>query len=590
MAENMIDSLWEATYADAAHGFAGPEAIKRAFMLRDGEISSDYQAETAQHDVKYVFENEHSTRVVHFADGYCLTLPFTGVSIDDALGALKTVYAGDGYRLTVSYEDRSTYGNTPEGWHIYLTEWLNRYIHDDGFLEKNGLERRSPTVERTDILPGYTVTVYHIAIGGGIQVELPCYHIAILRKTNCYNAFYLLNLKTADDGAALFDTILNSFRPITRQGCGKNTVGTYPLCIPDDWSEETRAYYDSLFDKIDRGNMDWGVFTASLPDRNEDAFAAVRERVIDTLSWMQGEEGMGCAMQIFPTYLHLGYMDKMLYFPMELATEFAGGNGFNGKPVLQLSYQFTTTNNTGLEGKTPIYDILRGVYDEHFRELARDIRTYGKPVLFRLNNEMNTDWTSYCGMVSLLDPELYIASWRRLYDIFRQEDVDNTIWIFNPMAKSCPYSRWGDTLCYVPGPEYVHVLGLTYYEFGNGDLRSFSDMYTELYEMNMPYFRGWPMIAGEFGCGAGGENKGLALGRNRENRVRWLKDMFDCLAKKTEPGYEYCRQIAGMIWFNVNDYDGKLISNLLKIDREESDAWANIREGLAKLNPPSGKG
>ena len=168
--------------------------------------------------------------------------------------------------------------------------------------------------------------------------------------------------------------------------------------------------------------------------------------------------------------------------------------------------------------------------------------------------------------------------------------MDNTIWIFNPMAKSCPYSRWGDTLCYVPGPEYVHVLGLTYYEFGNGDLRSFSDMYTELYEMNMPYFRGWPMIAGEFGCGAGGENKGLALGRNRENRVRWLKDMFDCLAKKTEPGYEYCRQIAGMIWFNVNDYDGKLISNLLKIDREESDAWANIREGLATLNPPSGKG
>ena len=50
--------------------------------------------------------------------------------------------------------------------------------------------------------------------------------------------------------------------------------------------EETRAYYDSLFDKIDRGNMDWGVFTASLPDRNEDAFAAVRERVIDTLSWI----------------------------------------------------------------------------------------------------------------------------------------------------------------------------------------------------------------------------------------------------------------------------------------------------------------
>lgn len=142
MAENMIDSLWEATYADAAHGFAGPEAIKRAFMLRDGEISSDYQAETAQHDVKYVFENEHSTRVVHFADGYCLTLPFTGVSIDDALGALKTVYAGE-VPPHGQLRRPEHLRQHPEAGHIYLTEWLNRYIHDDGFLEKNGLERRS---------------------------------------------------------------------------------------------------------------------------------------------------------------------------------------------------------------------------------------------------------------------------------------------------------------------------------------------------------------------------------------------------------------------------------------------------------------
>ncbi len=62
----------------------------------------------------------------------------------------------------MSYEDQSPYGNTEKGWNIYLTEWLNRYIHDDGFLEQNGLERRGKTVESTEILPAtrlwYTIS------------------------------------------------------------------------------------------------------------------------------------------------------------------------------------------------------------------------------------------------------------------------------------------------------------------------------------------------------------------------------------------------------------------------------------------------
>ena len=61
-----------------------------------------------------------------------------------------------------------------------------------------------------------------------------------------------------------------------------------------------------------------------------------------------------------------------------------------------------------------MFDILRGVYDEDFRKLASAIKAYGYPVLFRLNNEMNTDWTSYCGMMTLCDPEIFILTWRYL--------------------------------------------------------------------------------------------------------------------------------------------------------------------------------
>ena len=64
--------------------------------------------------------------------------------------------------------------------------------------------------------------------------------------------------------------------------------------------------------------------------------------------------------------------------------------------------------------------------------------------------------------------------------------------------------------------DYVQVLGLTYYEFGNGDLVSFPDLYKELYAMNEPYFRDWPMIVGEFACGAIGDSQGLASEETRK--------------------------------------------------------------------------
>ncbi|MBQ9414274.1 MAG: hypothetical protein IJU16_04010, partial [Clostridia bacterium] len=220
-----------------------------------------------------------------------------------------------------------------------------------------------------------------------------------------------------------------------------------------------------------------------------------------------------------------------------------------------------------------------------FRELAADLKDYGKPVMIRLNNEMNSDWTSYCGMVTLLDPEIFIETWRRMYNILREEGVDNVIWNFNPNAKSCPYSRWSEGICYFPGTDYVQLLGLTSYEMGNSAvLKSFADHYSELYEVNKVHFANWPMFIGEFACGAGGDSKGLELGRNTKLRTAWVRDMFETLSHKTEEGYEYCRNLVGAIWFNSNDYSGLDITNFLNIPHEETETWKEMRDGLAKIN------
>jgi hypothetical protein len=267
------------------------------------------------------------------------------------------------------------------------------------------------------------------------------------------------------------------------------------------------------------------------------------------------------------TYLHVGWYDEKTHLDEKLIQREAGGNGFNGKPVLNLTYQFTVTNN-GLGGVTPMYDIMRGKYDFHFKKLARDIKAYGKPVLFRLNNEMNTDWTSYCGMQTLNDPDIFIDTWRRLYDIFKEEGVDNCIWIWNPIstgmtikATGCPYSNWGDQLCYWPGSDYVQMLGLTFYQMNNdSQIESFKDMYTKLYKTNTPYFDNFPAIIGEFACGAGGEvvydwGKGgyvpvPDLETKKQWQADWIKGMFECFMKNQEPGYEFAKNIKAATWFS----------------------------------------
>ena len=92
-------------------------------------------------------------------------------------------------------------------------------------------------------------------------------------------------------------------------------------------------------------------------------------------------------------------------------------------------------------------------------------------------------------MMTLCDPDIFIDTWKYLYNIFEETGVDNCIWIFNPIAVSCPYSNWGEDLAYYPGNDYVQALGLTAYESGNSlPLVSFREHYSKLYNKNCNLF------------------------------------------------------------------------------------------------------
>ncbi len=582
--------IWSDIYADKT--ITSADDVANATVYRNGEFSDDYDTAIGNDDVKYLFGGRDHTRVVNNPEGYAITLPGDYIDCDFSLSAIRSKYYNDSYCLTLTSESSNPYGNNEKGWNTYNTEWLSRFISNDSYLSANSLIRTAPTKTYTDLVAGFEVTVYSIKINNSDNIDMPYYSIAVIKRPDEYVKFYLLVLKSRENMNAEMLEMAASFTEITAKGKSANYTGAYALVQEENWSDETKAYFEKI---MQQDTVDWGFFKYNLESRSSSQYFANQKKITEWLNW--SVENLGYNTAIYPSYLHIGYGSSRTPFPAAHAKEFAGGNGFNGKPVVQISYQFTTSNNVGLDGYTPMFDILRGNYDEQFRSIAKEIKEYGAPVWFRLNNEMNSDWVSYCGIVTLLDPDIFIMTWQRMYDIFIEEGVDNCIFVFNPIAVDVPYSSWGNYLNYFPGSEYCQAYGLTYYEMINNapgedvTYKSFKDMYTYLYNKSMPYFDNYPWVIGEFGCASGGEayydwGKGsyvdTVLGRNADQQAQWITEMFTYLEDMSAPESEFISRLKYAIWFSVNDYadDGR-ITNYLDISTAEK-AMAAFKAGLAK--------
>ncbi|MCL2664045.1 MAG: glycoside hydrolase family 26 protein, partial [Defluviitaleaceae bacterium] len=213
--------------------------------------------------------------------------------------------------------------------------------------------------------------------------------------------------------------------------------------------------------------------------------------------------------------------------------------------LVQLTFQLTLNNNEDLYAKSPLLDSVRGGFREEITAIARAAKEFGHPFLFRLNNEMNSDWTSYGGVNNLLDPALFVQNWRMIYNIFKDEGVDNAIWIFNPNDRDCPPNGWNSYLAYYPGNEYVHMFGLTGYNNGTyyADVfgekwREFNSIYDEAVNHYGGLFDAFPWIITEFASSSHGGDK-----------TRWIERMFDALDAKKYP------RLAAAVWFNYADHD-----------------------------------
>ena len=509
-------------------------------------------------DCKRVYEDGSIARLVNYTHGYQLDLP-AGTTFDFSLSPLYTAGSGRDFDVTISREkadyqslkDVVTFElSTLLPWFFedstvehYVRHYEYRFLLDEGWQQNNGVTASSWSDEGINaffveaqaedfpdgVYDGYLYVNYFTPSREYLRVMFR------YQKEDTATRDKLVALCK---NARIFDPL----------GTAVYHTDYTPDLTDVGWSPETQALYDSCLDPS--APLQWGIFLQDFYVSGFDNELTAMEEKLD---------------YTFPVILYYRHFPTHA-FPTDVMQE-----NYEAGRLVELTLQLTDNNNMDMFAKSPMLEIYRGNMDGQLRQWARDAAAFGHPFLFRLNNEMNSDWTSYGGVVNLADPNIFTAVWQRIYRIFREEGVDNCIWIFNPHDRQAPPSNWNNSLAYYPGNEYVQMIGVTGYNNGTyytqwaEEWREFEDIYDQIWEEYQPHFSAFPWIITEFASsGIGGD------------KVAWMEEMFDHI--------EDYPNIRIAVWFSFADFDdanGGTPARTYWLD-ETPETLEAFRQGLKK--------
>ncbi len=486
---------------------AGSDADKN----EDEEIpQSDVENdENAQNSTENKTIDMGYNKLINHPEGFSIVVPEELV-LDNTLAKYITKAANEKFSVTVSAE-RSPYEDVAE----YLSYYQNRFYTNENFLASNNIikhedysgttadiETRIITLElpENELLP---YSVYTFAYQHSGDRNFMRYMFRGDEFTESYKEEYL--------------KVLNSYEEIAKSGVNVSTLNP-SFKVPSHLDAATRELLMGMQESQD---VKFGIFVESVYTKG----------ISETIPAM--EEKIGVPFDIVLMYSQIDM--ELDLVNMQKAID-------QGK-LIEFTLQISAANNMDMYGYTPMFDVANGKLDDEIRTIAQGIKSLEAPILFRLNNEANSDWTSYSGIVTMSDPEIYIEVWRRIYDIFVEEGVTNTLWIWNPNDRNYPPTDWNNFMCYYPGDEYVQMIGVTGYNTGDyyrsyiGETwRDFEHIYDEVEKAYSPFFSDFPWIITEFASSSHGGDK-----------AQWISDMFTYL-----PKYE---NIKAAVWFSYADYD-----------------------------------
>jgi hypothetical protein len=175
-------------------------------------------------------------------------------------------------------------------------------------------------------------------------------------------------------------------------------------------------------------------------------------------------------------------------------------------------------------GSTALTDISSGVYDAQITAWAKKAAAWGKPFVLRLDAEMNGAWYSY-GSQARPNPQLFVAMWRHVHDLFVAAGAKNVSWQWCPNVDPDNVQTPLENL--YPGDAYVDWTGVTGYDHGG---ESFNWVYSSTYARLVALAPTKPIMIGEISSVA-------------PDRGQFLSDMFTQLPTLFP-------QVRAICWFN----------------------------------------
>ena len=510
-------------------------------------------------DNKKIYHTDGVTkRVVNYTDGYIIDIPSEWVP--DYSLSLRSRYDTDEVTLIATREDDGvTYHKDFE---TYM-DALYLYLKDPNFQKNNDVTvvEKEKTIDVND----WKAEIYRVKLEG-CKEGTKCYYTYVDFYNDLNQTVHMM-FKAVDDRS--FEDVIKTFKRVKQDGYAADNW-TYPQSNSPHWNETTKTYYENL---MQQDHVDWGIFSYKL----------------QTTGWKVNiplfEKKTEFTFPIISEYVHYGAQSSITaqLRPNDFPTKFADQVEADGR-MMQVTYQYTVNNNMDMTFYSPSLDIYRGTDEamDILRNFAEGAAEFDQPFFFRLNNEMNTDWTSYCAMANMLDPDIFQQTWITLYDLFTETGANEyAMWVFNGFDNSYPPYKWCDYRCYMPDSQYVDLIGLTGYNMGTNDdgqgtWKSFSELYDGICESAgySKYFSDWPWIISEFGCVSRDKE-----GQDVEAKAAWVTEMFDCFEQNKYPNIKVA------VWFNANDYDQNgNVTNKLIIDKDPEVVEA-FKEGFARTQP-----
>ena len=526
----------------ATHGFFRDPA---AFMQKvENKLMKKYSQVTdtppLQQEEIWVDNSDRQT-IVDFPKGYYLSIP-SSLKVDTTIS--PELIRADRKDMTVVVSREWAPYEDP---FFFIDNYLNNYYLNERYIEKNNI-----TIHENQVydFKGAKAQFVSLTREDGNSDHLNNYNYFYVLSKMSSQAFFRVMIKTDGYQKNIEEvkSIISSFEETGVKG--ENVFKTdYKPVIPKNWSKETK----NLYKKIQKDDtFMWGLFVdgSYTIEKNHQWFIDLEKKVDYE----------------FDFALHYVTLDGK--FPKQELQKF-----YDCSKITELTLQISNHANGDLFGDNPNFDVYDGKSDELIRSFAKGAKEFGHPFLFRLNNEMNSDWVNYSGVATLSDPDIFVENWRRIYRIFQEEGVNNAIWIFNPNAGDCPPAHFNSYLAYYPGNEYVHMIGMTGYNTGtyydelyHEKWRTFDEIYKEHYDKYMELFAEFPFIITEFASSSVGGDK-----------AQWISDMFTSI--------ENYPNIKMALWWSSADYDlrngGKVLARPYWLD--ETDETTNaFKKGVQK--------